>query len=161
MAQALFGDFEEGDFEEVLYDFFLTAAQETDPEGGKDGGANDEEFDYDAHIRSLIEKAERQRLGDGDDGRGRTVTEGHAAAADDAAFFSGARNLRDRGGEGDVNDDDSLDREFGVRQRRRRGARRRVHPGSSPRPSRRRGARTRREPPQTPAGIVGLLLESA
>lgn len=117
VAQALFGDFEAGGFEEVLDDFCLTAAQEPGEEGeideegnGKDG--EDAAFDYDAHIRALIDKAERQRLGDNYDGRGVAVPKGHAAAADDMAFFSGARHVAARG-DGDGDDEDSLDREFG------------------------------------------------
>ena len=52
VAQALFGDFDEDDYEEILDDFCLTAAQEPDSE-------EEDEFDYDAHIRALMEKARR------------------------------------------------------------------------------------------------------
>ena len=63
IAQALFGDFEDGQFEEILDDFCITAAQEITQEelqaqGNDDGNANGGgDFDYDAHIQSLINKA--------------------------------------------------------------------------------------------------------
>jgi protein LTV1 len=50
IAQALFGDFEDGDFEELLDDFCMTAAQEPEE-------SETIEFDFDAHINQLIEKA--------------------------------------------------------------------------------------------------------
>jgi protein LTV1 len=51
IAAALFGDFEEGDFEELNDDFVLDAAREPEEEAGE--GA----FDFAAHVRCLIEKA--------------------------------------------------------------------------------------------------------
>lgn len=57
IANALF-DYEEGEFEEILDDFCVTAAQE--PE---DGGDEPDLFDFDAHIERLIEKARMEENG--------------------------------------------------------------------------------------------------
>jgi len=56
VAQALF-DFQEGDFEEILDDFCFTAAQEPEFEDPK------EEFDFDAHVARLIQKAKMEENG--------------------------------------------------------------------------------------------------
>lgn len=56
VAQALF-DYEEGEFEEILDDFCLTAAQE--PEDEEEVHA----FDFDAHIEALIQKARMEENG--------------------------------------------------------------------------------------------------
>lgn len=54
IAAALFSDdFEAGDFEELNDDFVLQAAEEPDDEG--------EGFDFDEHIRRLMEKAKAER----------------------------------------------------------------------------------------------------
>ena len=91
VAQALFGDFEDGEFEEILDDFCLTAAQEPDSE-------EEQEFDYDAHIRSLIERAKKQTR-DEHDG---VAVEEHEVGRRDAEFFSKAKPLHGR----DDDDDD-------------------------------------------------------
>ena len=55
IANVLFGDFKEGDFEELNDEFVSDATKE--PEDGKE----EEVFDYDRHIRLLIEKARLER----------------------------------------------------------------------------------------------------
>ena len=81
IAQMLFGDFEEGEFEELNDEFVLDAAKE--PEGGDDGEAA---FDYASHIQGLIEKAKMQS-----DGLGplATVHEG----LKDQDFFANAKRI--------------------------------------------------------------------
>jgi protein LTV1 len=54
IAAALYGDFDESDMEQLNDDFVLDAAKE--PEGEEAGS-----FDYDEHIRALMEKARRER----------------------------------------------------------------------------------------------------
>lgn len=109
VAQALF-DFEEGEFEEILDDFCLTANQEVDEEG--DGDAIVEGFNFEEHVRKLIEKAKLQENGGGECGR---------ELEDD--FFSGVTPLHDRIEEEEGEDgfdydqygeeeEDSLDKEF-------------------------------------------------
>eukprot|EP00956_Cyclotella_meneghiniana_P019217 scaffold32752_cov42-Cyclotella_meneghiniana.AAC.3 len=104
VAQALF-DFEEGEFEEILDDFCLTANQEPEEEDEVQG------FNFEEHIRGLMEKARLQENGGGE---GRELE-------DD--FFGGVKPLHDRIVEEDDEDDfdydqygqeeeDSLDREF-------------------------------------------------
>lgn len=112
IAQALFGEYDEGDFEEILDDFCLTANEEPGPdadgESDKDKGA----FDYDEHIQALIAKAEKaERGGDFDPD---AVPEDHTAWRDTAKEFGNVRPLHMRGiDEEEDEDDDSLDREFG------------------------------------------------
>lgn len=95
IAAALF-DYDEGDFEELNDDFCLMAAQEpeADDTDGKDGAAN---FDFDEHIRQLMEKARRERE--------LTVQPGeteHDWGRRDNAFFSKLKLLRED------DDEDSL-----------------------------------------------------
>lgn len=92
VAQALFGDYEEGDYEEILDDFCLTAAQEPDSE-------QEDEFDYDAHIRNLMERAKKKTRGDYD---GIPVQQ-HDVGRQDFSYFAGAKPLHARG----EDDDDS------------------------------------------------------
>jgi len=92
IAEALFGDFDEGDFEEINDDFVLDAAQE--PEDGADGEAV---FDYDDHIRRLMEKAALER-----DEPKEALTQNR-----DADFFSKLKPLHERD-EDDFGDDESL-----------------------------------------------------
>lgn len=105
VAQALF-DFEEGEFEEILDDFCLTANQEPEEDDEV------EEFNFEEHIRKLMEKARLQENGGGECGR---------ELEDD--FFSGVKPLHARIEEEDDEDnfdydqygeeeEDSLDREF-------------------------------------------------
>lgn len=68
MAQALLGDVEEGNFEEILDDFVFTASSEeiihnTTTTTGDAATTTVEEFDYDAHIRHLMERARAQAEG--------------------------------------------------------------------------------------------------
>jgi protein LTV1 len=103
VAQALF-DFEEGEFEEILDDFCLTANQEPEDDEVVEG------FNFEEHIRALIEKARLQENGGG---------EGRALEDD---FFAGVAPLHARIEEEDDEDhfdydqyneeEDSLDREF-------------------------------------------------
>jgi len=93
LAQMLFGDFEEGEFEELNDDFVLDAAKE--PEESEDG---DNSFDYDAHIQGLIEKAKMQS-----DGLGQLATV-HEVGRKDQAFFANAKRV-DKGH--NDSDDDS------------------------------------------------------
>ena len=111
MARALFEDFEEDEFEEILDDFCLTANQEVleEEDGGESG-----EFNFEQHIQMLMEKARAKENG-GEVG-GREIE-------DD--FFGGMTPLHEREEEEDDEDDydydqygeeveeDSIDREFG------------------------------------------------
>ena len=81
LAEALFGDFEEGDFEELNDDFVLDAAKEPDVDDG-DGG-----FDFAAHINDLIKKAKMES--DSSDGL-HTV---HEHARQDQQFFANVNPL--------------------------------------------------------------------
>jgi len=57
IAQALF-DYEDGEFEEILDDFCLTAAEEPEFDDNEPAA-----FDFDAHIERLIEKARMEENG--------------------------------------------------------------------------------------------------
>lgn len=61
IAAALFGDFDEEDYEELNDDFMLdaAAAEVSDDTNGK----KDNAFDYDAHVQQLLEKARRDAAG--------------------------------------------------------------------------------------------------
>mmetsp|Transcript_29546 Transcript_29546/g.44763 ORF Transcript_29546/g.44763 Transcript_29546/m.44763 type:complete len:518 (-) Transcript_29546:60-1613(-) len=85
IAQALFGDFEDGNFEEILDDFCVTAAQEP-------AGENVEEFDYDSHIKQLLENAKKRK----DDNLEVTKTENHEWGRGDKEFFSNLKPLHER-----------------------------------------------------------------
>ena len=118
VAQALFGDFDGAEFEEILDDFCITANMEPEPDAdgegasdGKDGAA----FDYDEHIRSLIEKAEKAATGGEFDSN--AAPENHPAWSASAHEFGAAKPLHmraiDEEDEDDEDDVHSLDREFG------------------------------------------------
>ena len=101
VAQALF-DFEEGEFEEILDDFCITANEEPEDE-------EVEEFNFEEHIRGLMEKARLQENGGGG---GRDLEDN---------FFGGVKPLHDKIDEEYEDDfdyeqyaeeEDSLDREF-------------------------------------------------
>lgn len=96
VAQALFGEFEEGDFEEILDDFCLTAAEEP-PE------QEEQEFDYDAHIRNLMERAKKQTRGEYDG----VLVEEHEAGRKDYSFFAKAKPLGAHRDDDDDDDDES------------------------------------------------------
>lgn len=136
VAQALFGDFEEGEFEEILDDFCITANQEEpihlldELKGdGGDGGADEDyegekgavggggilDFDFDAHIERLIAKAKLE-----ENGGSKVVPKGHEAWTQQQNIFQNVKplknkkkNLDDIDEEDDDDDEDSLDREFG------------------------------------------------
>eukprot|EP00934_Nitzschia_sp_Nitz4_P003918 Nitzschia sp. Nitz4//scaffold3_size479765//417414//422217//NITZ4_000178-RA/size479765-processed-gene-1.550-mRNA-1//-1//CDS//3329550992//3908//frame0 len=61
IANALFGDFDENDYEELNDEYFIDAAQEPadDEEEGESG------FDFASHIQSLMDKARKERDGTG------------------------------------------------------------------------------------------------
>ncbi|KAL7522314.1 hypothetical protein ACHAWX_007004 [Stephanocyclus meneghinianus] len=110
VARALFEDYEEGEYEEILDDFCLTANMEPEETDGGASGASGE-FNFEEHIRSLMEKARMKENGGGD---GRELE-------DD--FFGGVTPLHARieEEEGECDDfdydqygeeEDSLDREF-------------------------------------------------
>jgi protein LTV1 len=92
VALALFGDFDEGDYEEILDDFCITAAQEPDE-------VEEQEFDYDEHIRNLMEKARRKTRGEYDG----VPVEQHAVGKSHQEYFSSAKPLHGR----DNDDDES------------------------------------------------------
>lgn len=94
IAEALYGDFDEADFEEINDDFVLDAAKE--PEDGEEGGGG---FDYDEHIKRLMEKAKLER-------EDRPI--GAGARNGDVDFFSKLKSLNERDEEGEYPDDDSL-----------------------------------------------------
>ena len=69
VAAAMFGDFEDGDFEELDDDFCLTANQEgggEDEENDDDGGG----FNFERHVRSLMERARANENGGAGGGGG-------------------------------------------------------------------------------------------
>jgi protein LTV1 len=125
IADALFGDWDDnindeegGDgtdngnpFEELLDDFILTASEEpTALELSQDERnpiSPELEFDYDAHIRELVDRARRAQ-----EGHGVPLTRStHAKGEQDEEFFSNAKALRrlDEGeNKGDDADDDSF-----------------------------------------------------
>lgn len=82
IAQALFGEFDETDFEEILDDFCITAAQEPDDE-------EIVEFDFDAHIQQLMEKAKLKGEGRGID------AQAHDWGRKDQDFFSKVKPLHE------------------------------------------------------------------
>lgn len=89
IAQALFGDFDDCDFEELNDEFVLDAAKETlDTDGDDDNGNNvGDTFDFAAHIRSLVEKAKMDsQSGDTAGGLATIHEQGRA----DKDFFSRA-----------------------------------------------------------------------
>ncbi|KAL3935925.1 MAG: hypothetical protein SGARI_002769 [Bacillariaceae sp.] len=92
IAQALFGDFEEGEFEELNDEFILDAAQEPQDKEESDG------FDFAAHVQRLMEKAKMESQGD-ETGQLATI---HELGRQDHAFFSQAKSI----GKG-CDDDDS------------------------------------------------------
>jgi len=82
VALALFGDYDEGGFEEILDDFCFTAGQDSlieeqqQPDGGGGGAAgvggdddkrvtsaSNPDFDFDKHVQMLIERAKREDNG--------------------------------------------------------------------------------------------------
>ncbi|KAL3822191.1 hypothetical protein ACHAXA_008207 [Cyclostephanos tholiformis] len=105
VAAALFGDFDDGDFEELDDDFCITANSDVPINddgcgggGGEDG--NDGGFDFERHVRMLMEKARANENG------------GNCVGARDLDddFFDGVAPLRRRGMEDDDEDDFDYDR---------------------------------------------------
>mmetsp|Transcript_7325 Transcript_7325/g.12402 ORF Transcript_7325/g.12402 Transcript_7325/m.12402 type:complete len:608 (-) Transcript_7325:44-1867(-) len=116
MAHALFDEFEEGEFEEILDDFCFTANQDVleEEDGGNtaDGGGGGE-FNFEQHVQMLMEKARAQENGGGVGGREM-----------EEDFFGGMTPLHEREEEDDDEDhydydqygeeeeEDSFDGEF-------------------------------------------------
>lgn len=112
MAGALFGEFEEGQFEEILDDFCLTANKEEldeddvcgvidgDADQGGASGAGGE-FNFEQHIQMLMERARAQESGR-DAAGGREL---------DDDFFRGVTPLHGRVDEEENDDDDEFDYE--------------------------------------------------
>ena len=130
MAQALF-DFEDGQFEEILDDFCITANQEeleeTHVEDGNDHGndKNTGEFNFEQHIQMLMEKARAQESGRDVGGReleddffnGVTPLHGRIEEDDeDDEFDYDQYGEHDEDeydyGDDDDDDEDSIDKEF-------------------------------------------------
>ena len=93
MAAILYGDddVDLGDFEELNDEFIFDAAKEPEDDG-------ENAFDYDEHIRKLMEKAQREREG------GEASDRNNQWAREDKAFFSHLKPLHER----DSEDDDSF-----------------------------------------------------
>ena len=131
VAQALFDDYEDDEFEEIDDDFFFTANQEKPihemnigNEGGKGGdngngaggGLLSEGFDFDAHIDRLMARLKAQ-----ENGGGRIALDSHAAWTEQQKLFMGKKPLKNKKNrdfddldsiEEDDDEEDSLDREF-------------------------------------------------
>lgn len=89
IAQMLFGDFEEGEYEELNDDFVLDAARA--PDGTEDDGT---EFDFAAHVQELMNKA-KMESGDDDAARiggGLSTINEHGKRDQD--FFSNAKQIK-------------------------------------------------------------------
>lgn len=103
IAAVLFGDDVDGileDFEEMNDDFVLMAAQEpTELNEHNDEATNNCNFDYDEHIRRLLEKAKRNPS---DAALSMTNDKNHPGQHD-KAYFSSMKPLRENG------DDDEVD----------------------------------------------------
>lgn len=82
IANALFGDFEDTDFEELNDEFVFDAAKEPEVADEEDGGT----FDFASHIQGLMEKARLESQG----GPLNTI---HEKGLEDQAFFAGATAL--------------------------------------------------------------------
>ena len=120
IADALFGDWEDGEgvFEELLDDFVLTASEEPTAEPLSDDTRNplspDLEFDYDAHIRNLMERAHKAQEGHGVPTAGRAFVSNHPSAQTDFSYFKKAKPLNrldedhQQDQEQDYDDDDSF-----------------------------------------------------
>ena len=104
IARALFGEFDKNDFEEILDDFCITAAQELEDDEGE------HEFDYDAHIRSLMERAAKRERDDYDG----VAVEAHPVGKSDHAFFAKAKPLHGDADDGDDYYDEDLLDTFGI-----------------------------------------------
>ncbi|KAL3924889.1 MAG: hypothetical protein SGILL_000769 [Bacillariaceae sp.] len=101
IAQALFGDFDAADFEELNDEFVLDAAQEPENDGeGEDGG-----FDFAAHVKSLMDKAKLESEGDPTGQLGLATI--HELGRKDHAFFSNAKQIGKGVHAADDDDDDS------------------------------------------------------
>ncbi|EED86782.1 predicted protein [Thalassiosira pseudonana CCMP1335] len=108
VAHMLFDEYENGEYEEILDDFCLTANMEPESDDDEEGGG---EFNFEEHIRRLMEKAKMKENGE----------EGGRQLEED--FFGDVKPLHQRVIEEDGEDnydydqygeeeEDSLDREF-------------------------------------------------
>jgi len=87
IAQMLFGDFQEGEYEELNDDFVLDAARA--PDGTKD---DDKEFNFAAHVQELINKAKMESGDDDAAGIGGLSTINEHGKRDQD-FFSNAKQI--------------------------------------------------------------------
>ena len=105
IALALFGNFDEGQFEEIDDDFCITANRETlivdneDDDDYDDTNSKDDEggFDFERHVKMLLEKARAQEAGGG------------MLLQPNDDYFKGATPLHGRMNEEDDEDDDEFD----------------------------------------------------
>lgn len=89
MAAILYGDnVDVQQFEELNDEFIFDAAKEPEPDANN-------AFDYDAHIRQLMEKAKREREG------GKASDKNNPSVQNDQAFFSKMKPLHERDDEDD------------------------------------------------------------
>ena len=99
IAAALYGDFEDGDFEELNDDFVLDAAKEPEEDGDDDGEVP---FDFASHVRTLLERAKLESE------ETKRLAILHEHARHDQEFFAKAKPLKGKGrGLGEDDDDDS------------------------------------------------------
>ena len=105
IALALFGNFDEGQFEEIDDDFCITANRETlivddddDDDDTNDKYDDEGGFDFERHVKMLLEKARAQEAGGG----------GMLLQPNDD-YFKGATPLHGRMNEEDDEDDDEFD----------------------------------------------------
>jgi len=117
VAQVLMGDYEEGDFEEILDDFCITANMDEPTEEDLKGYyKTEEEFDFNKHVDTLIARAKESEMRARGTG-GAVVPEGHEWWESHRKDFQGKKHLRRVREEDDDNDHDdaeicSLDEEF-------------------------------------------------
>ena len=125
VARALFEEYEEEEFEEILDDFCFTANLENEDEDDEHNG----EFNFEEHIRQMMEKARAKDSGIDEDGRelendffsGQTPLHVQRAIGDedyeedyeeDFGEYGEYEEGEDEDEENEDEDEDSLDREF-------------------------------------------------
>jgi len=92
IAAALFGDFDEAEYEELNDEYFLDAAKEPEPDAAVAGGSgaaadNGDGFDFAAHVKMLMERAKQESNGMAD------VADDHRQGMQDMDFFRKAKPL--------------------------------------------------------------------
>ena len=101
----LFGDFDEGDFEELNDDFVLEAAAEPALDDRCDNAGNGL-FDYDEHIQRLMAKAAAERH---DRDYPANCGKSNRWGQQDKAFFANCKPLHEQQDEDDDDDNSSVD----------------------------------------------------